>query len=43
MANKTGSLLPHTGGIGVTIFYVAGTVLILGAGYLLLRKRRTEN
>ena len=43
VANKTGSLLPHTGGIGVTIFYVAGTVLILGAGYLLLRKRRTEN
>ena len=41
VANKTGSLLPHTGGMGVTIFYVVGAVLILGAGALLLRKRRT--
>ena len=43
VANKTGSLLPSTGGMGVTIFYVVGAVLILGAGYLLLRKRRTGN
>ena len=38
--NKSGSLLPSTGGIGTTIFYVVGVVLMLGAGVLLITKRR---
>ena len=40
--NKTGSLLPSTGGIGTTIFYVVGGVLVLGAVVLLITKRRTS-
>ena len=38
--NKTGSLLPETGGIGTTIFYVLGGVLVLGAGVALVTKKR---
>lgn len=38
--NKSGSTLPSTGGIGTTIFYVVGVVLMLGAGVLLITKRR---
>ena len=40
VVNKSGSLLPSTGGIGTTIFYVVGVVLMLGAGVLLITKRR---
>ena len=40
--NKSGSLLPSTGGIGTTIFYVVGTILVLGAGILLVTKRRMK-
>lgn len=40
IVNKTGSLLPSTGGIGTTIFYVVGAVLVIGAGVLLVTKRR---
>ena len=38
--NKTGTLLPETGGIGTTIFYVVGIVLVLGAVAVLAVKRR---
>lgn len=38
--DKKGSTLPETGGIGTTIFYVVGVVLMLGAGVLLITKRR---
>ena len=38
--NNSGSTLPETGGIGTTIFYVVGVVLMLGAGVLLITKRR---
>lgn len=40
--NKTGTLLPSTGGIGTTIFYIVGGVLVLGAVVLLITKRRTS-
>lgn len=40
VVNKSGSTLPTTGGIGTTIFYVVGVVLMLGAGVLLITKRR---
>lgn len=40
VVNKSGSKLPSTGGIGTTIFYVVGVVLMLGAGVLLITKRR---
>ncbi len=39
--NKAGSLLPSTGGIGTTIFYVGGGILIVGALVALVIKRRS--
>ena len=38
--NKQGSTLPETGGMGTTIFYVVGAILVLGAGILLITRRR---
>lgn len=38
--NKKGSLLPSTGGIGTTIFYIVGAVLVIGAAILLVTKKR---
>ena len=38
--NKAGSTLPETGGIGTTIFYVLGAVLVVGAGVVLVTKKR---
>ena len=38
--NNAGSVLPSTGGIGTTIFYVIGAILVLGAGILLVTRRR---
>ena len=40
IVNNSGATLPTTGGIGTTIFYVTGAVLALGAGILLITKRR---
>ena len=40
MVNKSGSELPSTGGIGTTIFYVLGGVLVLAAVVLLVTKKR---
>lgn len=38
--NKTGSLLPETGGMGTTMFYVLGGLLVVGAAILLVTKKR---
>lgn len=38
--NATGSLLPETGGIGTTIFYIVGGLLVVGAVILLITKKR---
>lgn len=38
--NKSGTELPETGGIGTAIFYGVGILLILGAGTMLLSKKR---
>ena len=40
VANSTGTVLPSTGGMGTTIFYVLGFVLVVGAGVLLVTKKR---
>ena len=40
--NNTGSMLPSTGGIGTTIFYVLGGILVLGAAVVMVVRRRTE-
>lgn len=38
--NNAGTLLPSTGGIGTTIFYVVGGILVVAAGVLLITKKR---
>lgn len=40
IVNKSGATLPSTGGIGTTIFYVLGAILVVGAGVLLILRRR---
>ena len=40
IANNQGTVLPSTGGIGTTIFYVVGGVLVLGAAVMLITKKR---
>ena len=40
VGNATGAELPSTGGMGTTIFYVVGTILVLAAVVLLITKKR---
>lgn len=40
VVNKAGSQLPETGGIGTTIFYVLGAMMVVGAAVLLVTKKR---
>lgn len=40
VVNKAGSVLPSTGGIGTTIFYIVGAILVVAAGVLLITKKR---
>ncbi|MGN1223684.1 MAG: isopeptide-forming domain-containing fimbrial protein [Ruminococcus sp.] len=42
VANSSGTQLPGTGGIGTTLFYVGGGVLVAGAGVLLITKKRAK-
>lgn len=38
--NQSGTELPSTGGMGTTIFYVIGSILVIGAAVLLVTKKR---
>lgn len=38
--NRPGTTLPETGGIGTTIFYIVGAVMVLGTAVLLITKKR---
>ncbi|MDD6258272.1 MAG: SpaH/EbpB family LPXTG-anchored major pilin [Erysipelotrichaceae bacterium] len=40
--NEQGSLLPSTGGIGTTIFYIAGGILIVAAVLLIARRKKSN-
>lgn len=40
VVNTSGSILPDTGSIGTTIFYILGSILVIGAGIVLVSKRR---
>lgn len=41
--NKSGTLLPHTGGAGTTMIYLVGALLVLGSGVVLASKRRSNS
>ena len=38
--NESGAELPSTGGIGTTISYIIGAILVIGAGVVLVTRRR---
>lgn len=40
--NVQAKALPSTGGIGTTIFYISGAVLLIGASVMLITKRRVN-
>ena len=40
VVNNSGATLPETGGMGTTIFYIVGAILVIGAGVLLVTRRR---
>lgn len=40
--NKTGTVLPSTGGAGTTMIYLIGGALVLGSGVVLATKRRVK-
>ncbi|MBQ6835559.1 MAG: isopeptide-forming domain-containing fimbrial protein [Clostridia bacterium] len=41
--NKSGAILPGTGGVGTTMFYVLGSVMMIGAAVLLVTKKKMAN
>ena len=43
VVNKTGTMLPETGGFGTSMFLMIGGILVIGAGVLLVTKRRMSN
>ena len=43
VVNKAGTELPSTGGMGTTVFYVLGFVLVMGAVVLLVTKKRMSD
>ncbi len=40
--NNAGSILPSTGGMGTTLFYIVGIILVLGAAVLFVTKKRLD-
>lgn len=40
--NQSGTELPSTGGIGTTIFYVLGGLMVVGAGIVLVARRKAS-
>lgn len=43
IVNQSGTVLPGTGGMGTTIFYTLGGVLVVGAAILLVTKKRVHD
>jgi LPXTG-motif cell wall-anchored protein len=41
VVDKAGSVLPSTGGMGTTIFYILGALLVIGCGIVLVARRRS--
>lgn len=42
IVNKKGSTLPSTGGIGTTIFYVAGCAMVVLAGVMITARKKAN-
>ena len=42
VANNQGATLPETGGMGTTLFYIIGGLLVVGAGVLLVVRIRMK-
>lgn len=40
--NKTGTVLPSTGGVGTTMMYIVGAMLLIGSGVLLITKKNAK-
>ena len=40
--NKTGTLLPSTGGMGTTMIYMAGAILVIASGIALVSKKKSK-
>lgn len=40
--NNQGSILPSTGGRGTAVFYILGSILVIGAGVILVTRRRMD-
>lgn len=40
VVNQTGAELPETGGMGTRVFYIVGSILAVGAGILLISRKR---
>ena len=43
IVNNAGTILPSTGGIGTTIFYIVGAIFVIGAGVVIVTKRRMND
>ena len=41
--NNPGTILPSTGGVGTTLFYIIGAILVIGAGVLLIARKRVND
>ncbi len=41
--NAKGTALPSTGGMGTILFYTVGGILVIGAGVVLVTKKRSKN
>ena len=42
VVNDAGAALPHTGGIGTTLFYAFGAILTIGCGLVMAARRRVN-
>ncbi len=40
VVNNSGTELPSTGGMGTTLFYIIGAILVIGAGVVLIARKR---
>lgn len=43
VGNTPGAALPNAGGIGTTVFYIIGSMLVLGCGIYLISRRRIRS